>query len=222
MNSDIYVDADNIGYAFFSTTRPVYAVKAASCAVKAGDRIAIMGPSGSGKSTLLHLMAALIQPVSGNIRWPTLGERERLRPAKIGFLPQQESLVESLNVMENIELPLLFTGSDGASASRAAAELMERIGLSEIGEKLPSELSGGQMKRVAFARALVAKPPLILADEPTGQLDHATAQHFLSVIFDYIDTSRTALVITTHDKEVADQCETVWTMDHGTLSTGAK
>lgn len=222
MNTEIYVEAYSIGYAFFSVGRSVYAVKSATFTVKAGSRIAIMGPSGSGKSTLLHLMANLMKPVSGDINWPALGAREQLRPAKIGFLPQQDSLVQSLNVIENIELPLLFLGSDSKSAAFAAADLLDRIELSEIAEKLPSELSGGQMKRVAFARALIAQPPLILADEPTGQLDHTTAQHFLSAIFSYIDKSQTALVITTHDAEVASQLETVWTMDHGTLNTGAK
>jgi len=222
MNSEIYVEADSIGYAFFSNGNPVFAVKAASFNVIAGNRIAIMGPSGSGKSTLLHLMADLLQPASGDIRWPALGERRKLRPAQIGFLPQQESLVESLNVIENIELPLLFKGVDGARAAQEAIEILERIELGEIAEKLPWELSGGQMKRVAFARALVAKPPLILADEPTGQLDHETSRQFLKSISEYIDDSRTALVVTTHDAEVASQFHTVWTMDHGTLITGVK
>jgi putative ABC transport system ATP-binding protein/lipoprotein-releasing system ATP-binding protein len=103
-----------------------------------------------------------------------------------------------------------------------ARDILDRLNLAEIADKLPDELSGGQMKRAASARALVSKPRLILADEPTGQLDHATARHFLETLFDWIEDADTAVVMTTHDREVARYMDAVWTMDHGIMKEGAK
>jgi len=217
MNTEVLVRGDELGHTFRQGGMEIPALNAASFEIKARDRIAIVGPSGSGKSSLMHLIAGLDSPTSGAVSWPGLGARESLLPANIGFIAQAQSLVTSLDVLENIELPLLFLGRPEAEARDAAMEILISFGLGEIADKLPSELSGGQMKRAASARALVAKPRLVLADEPTGQLDHVTAKRFLEVLFSWIDAGDTALVMTTHDPEVARYMKALWSMDHGAL-----
>jgi putative ABC transport system ATP-binding protein/lipoprotein-releasing system ATP-binding protein len=174
-----------------------------------------MGASGSGKSTLLHLMGALDKPTSGSIVWPSL--EQPLRPGKIGFVFQTHSLMPTLSVIENIELPLILMNQDEKEARNAGMELLERIGLSELKDKLPSELSGGQLQRVAMARVLAAKPKLILADEPTGQLDHPTAQNLITVLLTAIENTDTAVVIATHDSSVAQRMRSIWNIRHGVL-----
>jgi ABC-type lipoprotein export system ATPase subunit len=198
---------------------PVHALVDATCEVLPGDRIAVVGPSGSGKSTLMHLMAGLDEPTSGEVSWPLLGIRETLIPREIGFVFQSPSLLSPLNVLENIELPLLLSGASQVEARSAALELLQDMELSEIGEKLPEELSGGQAQRVAVARSLVTRPKLILADEPTGQLDHPTAQHLFDVLLASMAKSDTALVIATHDAAVAGRMDRGWDMEHGKLET---
>ena len=217
MNTEVLVKAEGLGHTFRQGGIEIPALKSASFEVKSRDRVAIVGPSGSGKSSLMHLIAGLDSPTSGSIAWPALGSRNSLLPASIGFIAQAQSLVTSLDVLENIELPLLFLGKPKAEAHDAAMEILISFGLGEIADKLPSELSGGQMKRAASARALVAKPRLVLADEPTGQLDHVTARHFLEVLFSWLDEGDTALVMTTHDPEVARYMKALWSMDRGIL-----
>lgn len=217
MNSDVLVKGDALSHTFRQGETEIPALVSASFEIRARDRIAIVGPSGSGKSSLLHIIAGLDVQSSGGITWPGLGDREGLRPGNIGFIAQAQSLVTSLDVAENVELPLLFLGWPRAEARDAAMSILTSFGLAEIADKLPSELSGGQMKRAASARALIAKPRLVLADEPTGQLDHVTAKHFLEVLFSYIDEDDTALVMTTHDPEVARYMKMLWSMDRGQL-----
>ncbi len=222
MKNEIYVRAENLGHTFYQGNIAIPALKTATFAIGPRARIAIVGPSGSGKSTLLHIIAGLARETSGAIAWPALGPRENLRPWQIGFIAQEQSLVTSLSVQENIELPRLFMGTKQKEAEALARDILERLNLAEIADKLPDELSGGQMKRAASARALVSRPKLILADEPTGQLDHATARHFLEVLFAYIEGADIAVVMTTHDREVARYMDTIWTMDHGVMKEGAK
>src|SRR5437868_6475425 len=144
-----------------------------SCAIGPGERIAVVGPSGSGKSTLLAMIARLDEPTAGLVEWPGLGGGDDLRPRHIGVAFQTPSLIPALSVLENVELPLLIL--DRASEARGAAlAALTRLGLAGLAERLPEEISGGQAQRVALARALVAGPALLLADEPTGQLDQAT------------------------------------------------
>jgi ABC-type lipoprotein export system ATPase subunit len=184
----------------------------------ARDRItAVVGPSGSGKSTLLHLLAGLDEPTSGTVRWPGLGERATLRPSKVSFVFQTESLLAPLTVLENIEVPRLLIGSNADETRNDASEILGALDLSELADKLPEEISGGQAQRAAVARSLITRPALILADEPTGQLDHHTAKHLLSLLLRRIKGTDTALVIATHDPFVASRMETQWTMDHGVL-----
>jgi ABC-type lipoprotein export system ATPase subunit len=215
--TDALVEATNVGRVFGTNGSRVVALQHATCKIESGDRIALMGPSGSGKSTLLHLLAALDEPTSGTIRWPALGARETLRPSKISFVFQTESLLAPLTVLENIEVPRLLAGSNADEARSDASEILAALDLSELAEKLPEEISGGQAQRAAVARSLITRPALILADEPTGQLDHDTASHLLKLLLRRLKASETALVIATHDPFVAGLMKTVWTIEHGVL-----
>lgn len=192
-----------------------------SCRIDAGDRIALVGASGSGKTTLLHLLGGLDSPSTGTIMWPALGPREALRPGKLAFVFQTPSLFPALTVLQNVGLPLvLMESSDDVDAK--AASVLQRFELSELAQKLPEELSGGQAQRVAMARALVTGPRLVLADEPTGQLDSATAQHFIDLTVDFIRNAGAALIIATHDEAVAERMSLRWEINRGRLSHPAE
>lgn len=214
---DCYIKVENVTRTYSKGDSKVEALKSVSCRVLPNDRIAVVGPSGSGKSSLLHIMGGLDKPTAGSVTWPLLGGMESLRPGRLGFVSQIRSLVSSLNVLENIALPLVLMVHDYEEAKQTAEDLLRSMGLMDIADKLPDELSGGQLQRAAVARALSTKPRVILADEPTGQLDHTTADHLLGVLFENIRDTDTALVIATHDKEVARRMDKRWRMQHGIL-----
>ena len=216
--AEVLAEAIDAGRVFQGAGGNVIALKHATCRIERGDRIALVGPSGSGKSTLLHLFAGLDEPTSGVVRWPALGDRHGLRPSKVAFVFQSESLMSPLKVLENIEAPRLLAGADAAEARREASAMLEALGLTAIADKLPEEISGGQSQRVAMARSLVTRPDLILADEPTGQLDHATAGHLLDLMELHLRGTGAALVVATHDPFVAGRMATQWRMDHGVLA----
>ena len=186
-----------------------------SCRVEAGDRVALVGPSGSGKSTLLNLMAGLDQPSAGRIAWPSLGAAS-LRPGNVSCVFQMPSLISPLNVIENVEIPLRLAGAPGDTRQIALAAL-GWLGLAGLADKLPEELSGGQGQCVAIARALAPRPRLILADEPTSQLDHATADRVLDAVTAACDAAGSALVIATHDPAMASRMKRVWRLERGML-----
>src|SRR5467141_2146747 len=167
--TDILAEAVGAGRVFGTNGSRVVALKHATCRIERGDRIALVGPSGSGKSTLLHLLAGLDEPTSGTVRWPALGERETLRPAKLSFVFQTESLLAPLTVLENIEVPRLLIGSNVDEARNDAALILRALDLAELADKLPEEISGGQAQRAAVARSLITRPALILADEPRSE-----------------------------------------------------
>ena len=216
--SDVLAEAIDASRVFGTNGSRVVALQHATCRIERGDRIALVGPSGSGKSTLLHLLAALDEPTSGTVRWPALGERDTLRPSKISVVFQTESLLAPLTVLENIEVPRLLAGSNADEARSDAFEILGALDLAELADKLPEEISGGQAQRAAVARSLITRPALILADEPTGQLDRHTAKDLLNLLLRRIKGSDTALVIATHDPLIASRMETQWTMEHGVLS----
>ena len=203
-------------YRLGSTT--VVALDDATCTVEPGAQIALMGPSGSGKSTLLHLMAGIDRPTSGQIEWPALGDINSLRPGPVGVVFQAPSLLPPLTVIENVALPLLLQGIDEQTATSAADEALCILELDSLSNKLPEELSGGQSQRVAVARVLAGRPSLILADEPTGQLDHDTARVVIEVLLAASDASGAALVINTHDPAVAERFTIHWLMRDGRLT----
>lgn len=193
------------------------ALKPASFTVRAGDRIAIIGPSGSGKSTLMQLIADLDKPSSGELRWPALGVSGQLRPRHIGVVFQAPSLIPTLSAIENVEVPLRLLGGDATSRD-IALKALASVGLADLADKLPDELSGGQVQRVGLARAMALRPRLMLADEPTGQLDQPTAQRALDALLDSVSDGDAALVVTTHDPAVARRLQTVWQIDFGLLT----
>jgi putative ABC transport system ATP-binding protein len=200
-----------------SGNRTVYAVHNATATVWPGDRIAVTGASGSGKSTLLHLMAGLETPTSGTRSWPALGGSPDRDPASIGVAFQAPSLLPPLNVVENVELPLLLKAVAAVQARERAFAALADLSVDDLAAKLPEELSGGQAQRVVLARALVSRPALILADEPTGQLDHRTADQVLRVLLDTAAGYGTAVVVATHDREVAARLDIEWIMAAGSL-----
>ena len=192
-----------------------------SCQVIAGDLVAVVGPSGSGKSTLLHLMAGLDKPTRGIVSWPALGPETELRPDEICVVFQTPSLLPTLTVLENVELSWLLSKRDEAEARPAALRALEKLGLSAIADKLAGEISGGQMQIVAAARAIVCEPRLILADEPTGQLDSGTASKLIEELFDSVADSGAALLVATHDLAIASRMRSQWRMVHGKLELGS-
>ena len=206
---------------FGAAAAPITAVAEASCVLHLGMQVALTGPSGSGKSTLLHLMAALDTPTSGALHWPALGDDRLAVPGQVGVVFQGPSLIPSLDVTENASLPMLFGGiAESVAADRARAALA-RLEIEDLAGKLPQELSGGQAQRVAVARVLAAAPMLILADEPTGQLDHATGARVIDVLLQASAESGAALVVSTHDPLIARRLPHEWTMRDGHLHTDA-
>ena len=197
------------------------ALQPADCTVEAGARIAVVGPSGSGKSTLLHLMAGLDDPTVGTVTWPALGGRAALRPGPVAVVFQGPSLLPPLTVEENVALPLVLAGESDAGARRAALAALAVVDLAELAHKLPEEISGGQAQRAAVARALAGRPQLILADEPTGQLDRASASAVVGVLLAAADHGDAALIVATHDMLVAERLNERWQMHSGRLETTA-
>jgi len=193
----------------------VAALSGIDLAIEKGQMAAIIGPSGSGKSTLMHIMGCLDAPSSGSYHldgedvsslssFQLAGVRNR----KIGFVFQTFNLLPKASLLRNVELPLLYAGVGGAERRQRAAHALGRVGLGERARHRPSELSGGQRQRAAIARALVMEPSLILADEPTGNLDSKTGLEILS-IFDAMHARGETIVIVTHDPRIAERCERV-------------
>jgi putative ABC transport system ATP-binding protein/lipoprotein-releasing system ATP-binding protein len=211
------VRASGIGRSYAHGSGRVDAVRAASFTIDDADTIAVVGPSGSGKSTLLHLVAGLESPTAGSITWPAIGDRAALRPGPIGIAFQGPSLLPPLTVVENVALPAILAGQTEADASRAALELLEAFGAAELTERLPEELSGGQAQRVGFARAFAGSPRLVLADEPTGQLDATGGAAIMTVALALTERRRSALVVATHDAAIAQRLDARWVMRDGTL-----
>jgi putative ABC transport system ATP-binding protein/lipoprotein-releasing system ATP-binding protein len=195
------------------------ALQPTDCLIGPGDHVVLMGPSGSGKSTLLHLMAGLDDPTVGMVSWPAIGQRSSLRPGPVAVIFQGPSLLPPLTVEENVALPLILGGVADRAAHPAAREALERLALLELADKLPEEISGGQAQRVAVARALAGEPSLILADEPTGQLDRASGAIVVDVLLAAAAHAGAALVIATHDPTVAERLPDVWEMHSGRLTT---
>jgi ABC-type lipoprotein export system ATPase subunit len=216
-DSDVLARCEAAGRAYGSGAGLVVALQRASCTVRAGERIVITGPSGSGKSTLLHLLAGLETPSEGVVDWPALGPRDRLRPLAVATILQGPSLLPPLDVLENVALPLLLGGMPEEAALAAARAALEALGLESLSGRLPEELSGGQAQRAAVARVLAGSPRLVLADEPTGQLDGATGTQMLDVLDEAVARLGAALVLTTHDRRVAGRFDTAWTMADGVL-----
>ncbi len=186
--------------------RTVNAVRGVTLRVQTGEFVTIMGPSGSGKSTLMHLMGALDTPSGGRAVFhgqdlQTMSDRQRslLRRDRIGFVFQAFNLLPTLTGAENVALPLLLAGTNRSIALARAAECLERVNLGHRADHFPDEMSGGEMQRVAVARALVADPEAVLCDEPTGNLDTATSREILTLLSKLPEAGKRAVIMVTHD-----------------------
>jgi putative ABC transport system ATP-binding protein len=206
--SDAVLELDDVTKRY-AAEPPVTALAGVSFSVHEGELVAIVGPSGSGKSTLLHLMGTLDLPTSGTVRITgldvaALSDRElsALRATRIGFVFQQFFLAEHATVLENVADGLLYSGADASSRRTRAAEALGRVGLAHRAGFRPTQLSGGERQRVAIARALVGRPAIVLADEPTGNLDSATGAAIIALLEALHDEGATIVVIT-HDRDLA-------------------
>ena len=198
---------------------------AVSLQVRRGEMVAIMGPSGSGKSTMLHLLGALETPTSGEIslageRYDGLGDAglTRLRRDRIGFVFQFFNLLPALSALENVQLPALIAGKSDDTVRERASALLDRVGLARRVDHLPSELSGGEQQRVSIARALLIQPELVLADEPTGNLDSTSSGQILDLLRDLSESEGQTLVIVTHDPGAAAIAERVVFLRDGRIA----
>ena len=189
-----------------------------------GETVAVMGPSGSGKSTLLHALAGIIKPTAGTVifRGADLSrmsdaERTKLRRNAFGFIFQSGQLLPELPAVENIALPMMLDGMPYRTATDTAILWLERMGLRALATHRPGEMSGGQMQRIAIARALAVKPAVVFADEPTGALDQATGREVMGILMAAARDNGSAVVVVTHDPNVASFCSRTVTMQDGQL-----
>jgi putative ABC transport system ATP-binding protein len=191
--------------------------------LNAGEFVSIVGPSGSGKSTLMNVLGLLDRPTQGGYYWDEtlLSQADaktcaRWRNQYIGFVFQAFMLLPRLTALDNVALPLRYRGWEPERREEQAYSILARLGLADRAKHFPQQLSGGQQQRVAIARALVGEPPLILADEPTGALDHRTSDDVMTCLHD-IHAAGTAVVIITHDPRIAEQAQRQWRMQDGVL-----
>jgi putative ABC transport system ATP-binding protein len=214
-SDDPIIELLGLGKTYASGTLEVAALRDVNLRIGSGELVAIVGPSGSGKSTLMHILGCLDVPTVGLFRLAgrdvsQLHEDElaEVRNRHIGFVFQQFNLLPYLSAWRNVELPLIYAGVDRAGRRRRALAALDQVGLSDRADHRPGELSGGQQQRVAVARALVTEPSLILADEPTGNLDSSSSADVLGLIADLHAAGRT-IVLITHEREVAARAERV-------------
>jgi putative ABC transport system ATP-binding protein len=219
------VEATHISRVFPMPAGPVTAVADVTLRIAPGDHLAIRGPSGCGKSTLLHILGCVETPTAGTLLFngndvTKLSDRQRslLRLRRIGFVFQRFFLLPMLTAAENIELPQSEADVSKAERRKRTSELLDYVGLTARADHRPSELSGGEMQRVAIARALANRPGLLLADEPTGELDRATGEQ-IAALLDRVNADGTALVIVTHDPALAERCTRVLTMRDGRIES---
>ena len=199
-------------------------LKNVSLTIRAGEKVAIVGASGSGKSTLLHLLGGLDTPTSGHVlvRDKEIaklkeGERCRLRNHNLGFIYQFHHLLPEFTAQENVAMPALVRGTRPSQALSKAAVLLEKVGMTRRLKHKPSELSGGERQRAAIARAMINEPRCICADEPTGNLDKATAEQVIQVMLRLNREYGTSLIVVTHDMELANQMDSIYTIENGVL-----
>jgi putative ABC transport system ATP-binding protein len=226
-DDNVIVDASSVTRSFAMPAGPVVAVRELSLQIHAGDHVAVRGPSGCGKSTLLHMLGCVDAPTSGTLRFDgrdvaglSDAARSLLRLRHIGFVFQRFFLLPMLTAAENVELPQSEAGVAKAERLRRTRQLLDYVGLGARADHRPSQLSGGEMQRVAIARALANHPRLLLADEPTGELDGSTGEQ-IAALLDRVNADGTALVIVTHDRTLAERARRVLTMRDGRIESVA-
>jgi putative ABC transport system ATP-binding protein len=223
MSGTPVIDLDDVHKTYVVGEISVRALRGITLQVERGEYVAIMGSSGSGKSTLMNILGCLDLPTSGAYRLGGLDiggadqdDLADLRNREIGFVFQSFNLIPRTRALANVELPLAYAGLGRAERRRRALGALDRVGLADRVDHLPSELSGGQQQRVALARALVSNPAIILADEPTGNLDSTSTQEVMAIFEQLTDEGRT-IVLITHEKEVADHAERIIRLSDGEL-----
>ena len=224
MNKEAVIQCQNVGKTYDDGSLKVEVLRNIDFQVTSGEGIGIIGASGSGKSTLLHILGGLDKPTSGEVKIQGQGLNSlsqvaigRLRNRHLGFVYQFHHLLPEFSALENVMMPLLVARKSRAEAQAAAAEILEKVGLGSRMTHRPGELSGGERQRAAIARALVTKPDCLLADEPTGNLDRKNATHALEMMLELKRELGTALIVVTHDEQLAKRFDRVLTMDDGCL-----
>jgi len=218
------IRCEGLGRVFGDGDTATQALADVSLEVHAGELVVLRGPSGSGKTTLLNLLGGLDTPTSGEV-W--LGERNlttaseaelnEVRQRELGYVFQSFALIPLLSAAENVEMPLRIVGTDGSERDARVAELLDLVGLTPHANQRPTELSGGQQQRVGIARALANRPRVLIADEPTGQLDSGTAATMMSLIADLVHTQGVAAIVSTHDPRMAAVADRVVDIRDGRL-----
>jgi putative ABC transport system ATP-binding protein len=218
------IELINVSRMYAHGTKEIQALRGITLKIKAGEFLSVMGPSGSGKSTLLNIIGGLDQPTSGEIfidNRPLHGisddELTLIRRRRVGFIFQFFNLLPILTAAENVSLPLLLEGIPYSRVKPKAEALLQKVGLGERTEHRPEQLSGGEMQRVAIARALIASPAVLLADEPTGNLDSRTSEEILHLLKD-VHTEGQTIVMVTHDSKAADYGTRIITLRDGSIS----
>ena len=228
----VYLEAQNLHKTYrLGRNNDVYALRGVDVAIESGEMVAVMGPSGCGKSTLMHILGLLQPPdrngspearimVSGNdITSLSDKERTKMRAQRMGFVFQAFNLVPTLTAVENVALAAEYAGTSRSKARSAAQEALDWVGLADRADHRPAELSGGQQQRVAIARSLVNEPELLLADEPTGNLDSASTNEVLDLMRRFHDERNQTIVLVTHDERVGAACSRVVSMLDGVIQT---
>ena len=224
MNKEAVIQCQNVGKTYDYGSLKVEVLRNIDFQVASGEGIVIICASGSGKSTLLHILGGLDKPTSGEVKIQGQGLNSlsqvaigQLRNRHLGFVYQFHHLLPEFSALENVMMPLLVARKSRAEAQAAAAEILEKVGLGSRMTHRPGELSGGERQRAAIARALVTKPDCLLADEPTGNLDRKNATHALEMMLELKRELGTALIVVTHDEQLAKRFDRVLTMDDGSL-----
>lgn len=229
MNSEAVLRCESITKSFSSRSGSgeLQILRGVDLELKSGEIISIVGSSGSGKSTLLHIIGGLDKPTSGTLFWngrpiysTSQEELADLRNRTVGFVFQFHHLLPEFTALENVMMPCLIRGDHFAKASERASYLLDLFGLSERLQHRPSQLSGGEQQRVSLARALANKPEMILADEPTGNLDEKNTDTILNLLFNLRETENISIILITHEKEIAKRCDTIYTLSNGVLENG--
>jgi len=222
-----FIQIENLFKSYSQNTfSEVEVIKGLNLEINSGDFLSLMGPSGSGKSTLLNLIGLLDQPNKGEIFFDGMNltnlehnDKARLRNNEFGFVFQGFNLLKRISILDNVALPLIYQGVERFAARERAQVLIKSTGLAGLESRLPNQISGGQQQRVAIARALIAKPKLILADEPTGNLDSKTAGEIMSMFRDLNAKSGITIILVTHEPEIAEFGSRIIKMKDGRILT---